>query len=118
MNDSWQCAPSLSAEQRLDVLNLLNRTEVALGREALDEGRRRIVVHGWLGEHWLKYNGAALAGYAVGADRAVICVHRGSGHREWLEGEIAQRGGDPLRWEIVEVPRREASGGITDRGDQ
>jgi ribosomal protein S18 acetylase RimI-like enzyme len=65
MNDSWQCAQSLSAEQRLDVLNLLNRTEVSLGREAMDEGRRRIVVHGWLAEHWLKHRDSVLEKYAL-----------------------------------------------------
>jgi ribosomal protein S18 acetylase RimI-like enzyme len=65
MNDSWQCAQSLSAEQRLEVLNLLNRTEAALGREAMDEGRRRIVVHGWLAEDWLKYRDGVLEKYAL-----------------------------------------------------
>jgi mycothiol synthase len=55
----------LSADQRLDVLNLLNRTEVALGREAMDEGRRRVVVHGWLAEHWLKHHDNALEQFAL-----------------------------------------------------
>lgn len=65
MNDSWQCAPSLSAEQRLDVLSLLNRTETMLGREAMDEGRRRIVVHGWVAEHWLRYRHDTLEKYGL-----------------------------------------------------
>jgi len=65
MTDSWHCVPSLSAEQRLDVLNLLNRTETLIGREALDEGRRRIVVHGWPAEHWLLYRDGVLDGYAL-----------------------------------------------------
>jgi mycothiol synthase len=105
MNDSWQCAPSLSAEQRLDVLNLLNRTEVALGREALDEGRRRIVVHGWLGEHWLKYNGAALAGYALltSSRYATIEMCGGGFDRELLERVLAKH-------PVVDWWTRDASG--------
>jgi mycothiol synthase len=65
MDGSWQCKTALSGEERLEVLNLLNRSEAELGREALDEGRRRIVVHGWPGEHWLKYEGDALVAFAV-----------------------------------------------------
>ena len=65
MGDPWQCTTVLSGEQRLEVLNLLNRTEAELGREAMDEGRRRIVVHGWPGEHWLRYQHGTLAQFAV-----------------------------------------------------
>ncbi len=65
MNDSWTRTTTLNADQRLEVLNLLNRTEVALGREALDEGRRRIVVHGWKGVHYLKYEDGTLVKYAL-----------------------------------------------------
>lgn len=65
MDGTWHCTPALSAEQRLEVLNLLNRTEATLGREALDEGRRRVVVHGWRAEHWLLYEHGMLARYAL-----------------------------------------------------
>ncbi|MBW4078282.1 MAG: mycothiol synthase [Acidobacteria bacterium] len=65
MNDSWTRTTTLNDDERLEVLNLLNRTEVALGREALDEGRRRIVVHGWKGVHYLKYEGDVLGQYAL-----------------------------------------------------
>jgi mycothiol synthase len=61
----WQRTSSLGADQRLDVLDLLNRTEARLGRESIDEARRRIVVHGWSGEHWLRYRDGALEGYAL-----------------------------------------------------
>ncbi|HEY1223567.1 MAG TPA: GNAT family N-acetyltransferase, partial [Acidimicrobiales bacterium] len=64
MGEPWQCTSVLSGEQRLEVLNLLNRTEAEFGREAMDEGRRRIVVHGWPGEHWLKYDDATLVQFA------------------------------------------------------
>lgn len=68
MTASWQCTPYLSPDQRLDVLNLLNRTEVLLGREAIDEGRRRIVVHGWTAQHWLQSPDGSLEGYALLSD--------------------------------------------------
>ncbi len=68
--NAWQQRPSLTQTERLDVLNLLNRTEDSLGREAIDEGRRRSVVHGWPAEHWLRYEGEVLVEYAhlSGAD--------------------------------------------------
>lgn len=70
----WKCTDALTADQRLDVLHLLNRTEVRLGREAIDESRQRIVVHGWPGEHWLHDSGDTLDGYALltGADPSTL----------------------------------------------
>ncbi|MGH9021411.1 MAG: mycothiol synthase [Acidimicrobiales bacterium] len=65
MPGRWQRTPTLTPDQRLDVLNLLNRTEVRLGREAVDEGRRRVVVHGGEGEHWLCHDNGVLIGYAL-----------------------------------------------------
>ncbi len=65
MTDPWRCDTVLTPERRLDVLDLLNRTESLLGREAIDETRRRIVVHGWRAEHWLQYHGAELSQYAM-----------------------------------------------------
>lgn len=74
MSKSWQRSHSLTPERRLDVLNLLNRTESSLGREAIDEGRRRIVVHGWRAEHWLSYHDDQLEKYAMatGTKKAMV----------------------------------------------
>jgi mycothiol synthase len=74
MTDSWQRSHSLTPERRLEVLNLLNRTETRLGREAIDEGRRRIVVHGWPAEHWLQHHEGLLVNYAMamGTKRATV----------------------------------------------
>ena len=74
MTSRWWCASSLSPPQRLDVLSLLNRTESLLGREAIDEGRRRAVVHGWRAQHWLHYDGGVLTKYAMsnGDDHAMV----------------------------------------------
>jgi ribosomal protein S18 acetylase RimI-like enzyme len=87
MNGRWHHASTLNAEQRLDVLNLLNRTEVALGREALDEGRRRAVVHGWPGEHWMKHHGGDLEHYALlnSSKHATIEMCGGGFEAELLE---------------------------------
>jgi mycothiol synthase len=74
MTDSWQRCTTLTPERRLDVLNLLNRTESLLGREAIDEARRRTVVHGWRAEHWLQYHGEVLVKYAMvnGTEHAMV----------------------------------------------
>ena len=65
MDSPWTCVPALTAAQRLEVLDLINRTETALGREALDETRRRTVVHGGTAEHWLLRRDELLMGYAL-----------------------------------------------------
>ena len=62
---TWCSAPSLTAGQRLEVLDLFNRTEGELGREAIDEGRRRTVVHRGVGEHWLDLEGEHVRRYAL-----------------------------------------------------
>ncbi|MDE3065541.1 MAG: mycothiol synthase [Acidobacteriota bacterium] len=62
---TWRMTQALSDAERLDVLDLMNRTESRLGREAIDEGRRRTVVHRRAGEHWLRYRGEMLTGYAL-----------------------------------------------------
>jgi mycothiol synthase len=88
----WRRAPSLTPDQRLDVLDLLNRTEVRLGREAVDEGRRRLVVHGGVAEHWLGYDGRELAGYAqlMGEGRPTLEMC-GGGVDEALLAEVLAR---------------------------
>jgi mycothiol synthase len=65
MASQWSRVLSLTPQQRLDVLSLLDRTEALLGREAIDEGRRRIVVHDWRAEHWLYYDDGVLTQYAM-----------------------------------------------------
>ncbi len=74
MTEEWRPSTALSPDQRLEVLNLLNCTESSLGREAIDEGRRRIVVHGWNAEHWLRYSESGLSQYAMvhGVDRPQV----------------------------------------------
>jgi NADH:ubiquinone oxidoreductase subunit F (NADH-binding) len=52
----------------------------------------------------LVLDGAALAAGAVGADEAVVCVHRGAA--DGVRRALAQRHGDPVRLSVAEVPRR------------
>jgi mycothiol synthase len=88
----WQCAPVLSTSERLEVLNLINRTETVLGREALDETRRRTVVHGWPGEHWLQREGHDIVQYALvrGQDHATLEMC-GGGFDETLLALVLER---------------------------
>ena len=99
MSDAWHCTPVLSGDQRLEVLNLLNRTEAELGREALDEGRRRIVVHGWPGEHWLRYDDEhVLTDYAVvNGIKHVTIEMCGGGFDADLLAEVLERH-DGIDW--------------------
>jgi len=92
MTDTWRHCTSLTPERRLDVLSLLDRTETLLGREAIDETRRRIVVHGWRAEHWLLYDGDALVKYALvsGAEHSMVEMC-GGGVDEDLLGELLGR---------------------------
>ena len=74
MSATWESTLTLTASQRLEVLHLINQMESELGREALDETRRRAVVHGWPAEHWLRRNNGALVQYAClqGSDQPTI----------------------------------------------
>ena len=74
MSATWESTLTLTASQRLEVLHLINQMESELGREALDETRRRAVVHGWPAEHWLRRNNGALVQYAClqGTDQPTI----------------------------------------------
>jgi NADH:ubiquinone oxidoreductase subunit F (NADH-binding) len=54
----------------------------------------------------LVLDGAVLAARAVGAQRAVVCIHRGSPYLAGLDRAIAERTGDPVKIEIALVPPR------------
>jgi len=91
MASPWWCVGSLSPQQRLDVLSLLDRTEALLGREAIDEGRRRSVVHGWRAQHWLYYVEGALTKYAMssGDEHAMVEMCGGDYDAELLAHLLA-----------------------------
>jgi mycothiol synthase len=92
MSSPWRSTTSLSPQQRLDVLSLLDRTESLLDREAIDEGRRRIVVHGWRAQHWLSYEGETLMKYAMssGAAHATVEMCGGEFDEELLAQLLAE----------------------------
>lgn len=110
---TWRSTSSLTAEQRLEVLDLFNRTESELGREAIDEGRRRTVVHRGVGEHWLDLNGDRVRRYALltpGEPASIEmcggCIDKGlleailSRHKTvdwWTRGDQSTTGGTVVR---------------------
>ena len=98
MDASWEPVGTLSAAERLEVLNLINRTETQLGREALDETRRRTVVHGWPGEHWLRREGPAIVQYALlqGQAHATLEMCGGGFDHSLLESILTRH--DVIDW--------------------
>lgn len=98
MDSSWLRVSSLTPHQRLDVLHLLDHTEAALGREAIDEGRRRAVVHGWKAEHWLYYEQGILTKYAMasGTEHATVEMSGGDVDQDLLDHLLAVH--DVIDW--------------------
>ena len=113
MPDVWESTTSLTSRQRLDVLTWLNYLEVHLGREAIDEARRRAVVHETPAEHWLRYQDGYLAGYAMVSNHSEPSLEMAGGgfdpdllarvlenHPQvdwWTRGPQARDGGHDLR---------------------
>lgn len=91
-NMRWTPYELLATEQRLHVLDLVNRVEAETHREALDETRRRGVIHGWKGEHWLRYDESHLIGYAFvqGTTHAILEMC-GGGYDADLANEVINR---------------------------
>jgi mycothiol synthase len=79
MTTGWRTTATLTPTERLEVLDLLNRIEDELGREALDESRRRTVVHGWRSGHWLNFRHHHLVAYAQAAGVAPLEVELAGG---------------------------------------
>ncbi len=107
MEASWHCTSSLSSAERLEVLNLINRTETRLGREAIDETRRRTVVHGWSGEHWLRHEDGVIAQYALvqGQSPATLEMCGGGLDEELLDLVLT-------RHEVVDWWTRDCDGAV------
>ena len=111
MDSSWLRVSSLTPHQRLDVLHLLDHTEASLGREAIDEGRRRAVVHGWKAEHWLYYEQGILTKYAMasGTEHAMVEMSGGDVDQDLLDHLLGvhevidwwTRGPEPCEHELV-----------------
>ena len=108
MGKKWREVEQLTAPQRLEVLDLLNRKEVELGREAMDEGRRRIVVHGWTGRHFLHYEDDRLTSYALGSGQDPFMVEQAGGgfDSELLAAMLTQH-------HVIEWWTRDGDGGAT-----
>jgi mycothiol synthase len=95
---AWSQTSGLSRSQRLDVLHLLHQRESELGREALDEGRQRLVVHGGLAHHWLRYEGEQLVGYALATGHDPTTIEEAGGGIDLeLLSNLRQRG-EVIHW--------------------
>jgi mycothiol synthase len=93
---AWRLQNKLSESERLGVLALLNQKEASIGRESIDESRKRVIIHHREADHWLLENerhdivgyaqvnfGTSLVGESCGgmlADDLVIelCKHYNS----------------------------------------
>jgi len=64
VSTTWRYTENLSANERLSILSLLNRFDISLGREAIDENRRRLVQHNHTGHFWIQMDGEVLSGFA------------------------------------------------------
>jgi len=54
----------------------------------------------------LVLDGLALAAHAVGADQAIVCLHRGDPLVEYVAAAMASRSDDPAEVRVVTVPAR------------
>lgn len=76
---TWHRTTSLTPQERRGVLALLNDLEDETGREAIDEGRRRVILHGGVGDHWLGLREGRLHAYAQGSAGAAYTVEQAGG---------------------------------------
>ncbi len=100
MSSQWQCVPSLTSAERVAVLGLIHHTEAVLEREAIDDSRRRSVVHGWSGEHWLQHDDGKVVGYANVTDGAIPSVEMvGGGIDDVLLRALLEKHGEIDWWQ-------------------
>lgn len=105
----WRLEREISEPHRLGVLALLNKTEAAIGREAIDESRKRVIVHYREAEHWLLENEQReIIGYAqVNFGSNLIGEACGGGLSKELIGEL-KKSYNSIHWWI-----RDAEGAMS-----
>jgi mycothiol synthase len=107
MSIMWRQTDSLSVEERLSVLSLFNRIEATSQREAIDEARRRRVIHGLQARHWLGLSSTGLVAYAQAeGEQHTVVELAGGGFDEQLCDAILQQAGTVDWWlrNVVEPP--------------
>ena len=98
MTEPWRRTDALSPTDRFAVLDLLNRIESELGREAIDENRHRSVVHQLPAEHWLRSVGDRLISYAqVSREDPASVEMSGGGYDSTLADQLLESH-DSLVW--------------------
>jgi mycothiol synthase len=97
---AWREVSELSSTDRLAILDLLNRSEVEIQRESIDENRRRTVQYGLPGSHWIGEVEGAVVSYASLTDDTPATVEMvGGGFDESLAHAITATYG-PVNWWI------------------
>ncbi len=104
----WESTSHLSERQRDEVLALLARTERRLGREALDEVRRRALIHARAAEHWCQRDaGGQLRGYAqLSPGTPPVVEACGGGVDPELRATLLARHGEVRWWVRARRPPR------------
>jgi mycothiol synthase len=95
MSAEWRESAILSPSERRQILDLCLTWEDRLGRESIDEGRRRRVQHNSPGGHWLLRDGENVVGYAG------ILFHHG------VEVEVLGGSYDPELAALVRADRKD-----------
>jgi ribosomal protein S18 acetylase RimI-like enzyme len=91
MNATWESTEQLSTNDRLAVLDLLHRRDAQLGRESMDEERRRAVLHSTKAQHWLRRRGHDVIDYAQATNGERTIVERcGAGVDEDLLAKLLE----------------------------
>ena len=98
MSTSWRYTENLSADERLSVLSLLNRLDISLGREAIDENRRRLVQHNLSGQFWIEMDGDVAIGFANVDLTAHPSVEMAGGGFDGVLGELVAQVHPSFDW--------------------
>ena len=64
MRTNWRYTEILRPDERLAILGIFNQLDISLGREAIDENRRRLVQHNLPGHFWVECNVDVPVGFA------------------------------------------------------
>lgn len=79
MTSNWRYSTQLAPGERLAALALLNELDARLGREAIDENRRRLVQHNLPSHYWVHEQEGLLTGFAVEDLSAIPSVEMAGG---------------------------------------
>jgi mycothiol synthase len=104
--NAWTRLETLSPQQRNAILTHLQSVDIELGRESIDEQRRRVVLHGGSALHFIRGTESRLDGYAQANFRGdFLEVEMAGGMFDPELADSIKTGGQRVHWWI-----RDASG--------